>query len=131
MFKEFKEFINKGNVFDAAIGLIMAMAFTPVVNSLVADVVTPIIGRIFGAPDFSQLKISLGGPVETLDDGTVREAAIYYGNFINAVLTFVIIAFIVFLMVKAYNRAMHRTEEEDGPSELDVLTEIRDELRSR
>lgn len=133
MIKEFKEFINKGNVFDAAVGLIMALAFVPVVNSLVEDVIMPIVGRIFGAPDFSDLKIGLGGTEEvTLDDGTVvlREAAIRYGEFINEIIAFVLIGFVVFLMIKAYNRAMAVEEEEDGPSEIDLLTEIRDGLRA-
>lgn len=91
--------------------------------------------RIFGAPDFSALKISLGGGPEevTLPSGetVLREAAIYYGVFLNAVITFVIIALIVFLMVKAYNRATNKRDEEDGPSEIDLLTEIRDELKIR
>jgi large conductance mechanosensitive channel len=129
--QEFKDFLNKGNVFDAAIGLIMALAFVPVVNSLVADVIMPIVARIFGAPDFASLKIDLGGESETLADGTTREAAIYYGAFLNTVITFVIIALIVFLMVKAYNRAMKVKEEDDGPSEVDLLTEIRDGLKAR
>ncbi len=134
MIQEFKDFIDKGNVFEAAIGLIMALAFVPVVNSLVADVIMPVVGRVFGAPDFSELKIGLGGTEEvTLPDGTteMREAAIYYGAFLNTVITFVIIAFIVFLMVKAYNRATNKQEEEAGPTEVDLLTEIRDDLKAR
>ncbi len=132
MIQEFKDFINKGNVVDAAVGLIMALAFIPVISSLVADVIMPVVGRIFGAPDFSDLKIGLGGVEEvTLEDGSVvmREAAIRYGAFLNEVIAFIIIAFVVFMMVKAYNRAMKVKEEEDGPSEVDLLTEIRDGLK--
>ncbi|MGF1596462.1 MAG: large conductance mechanosensitive channel protein MscL [Acidimicrobiales bacterium] len=131
MLQEFKDFINKGNVFDAAIGLIMALAFTPIVTSLVEDVIMPIVGRIFGAPDFSELQIGLGNMEEvTLDDGTVvmREAAIRYGQFVNEVITFVLIALVVFFLVKAYNRAT-RKQEEAGPTEIELLTEIRDNLR--
>ena len=112
----------------------MALAFIPVINSLVADVIMPVVGRIFGAPDFSELKIGLGGTEEvTLPDGTteMREAAIYYGAFLNTVITFLIIALVVFLMIKAYNRAINVKEEEDGPSEVDLLTEIRDDLKTR
>ncbi len=132
MIQEFKDFINKGNVVDAAVGRIMALAFIPVVNSLVADVIMPVVGRIFGTPDFSNLKIGLGGLEEVeLEDGTtvMREAAINYGMFINQVIAFLMIALVVFMMVKAYNRAMKVKEEEDGPSEIDLLTEIRDGLK--
>ncbi len=132
MLKEFRDFINRGNVFDAAVGLIMALAFTPVVQSVVDDLILPVVARVFNQPDFSSLKIGLGGSQEvTLDDGTVvmQEPAIAYGEFINEVLAFVIISFVVFLMVRAYNRAMgNKDEEESGPSEIDLLTEIRDRL---
>ncbi|MEM7337327.1 MAG: large conductance mechanosensitive channel protein MscL [Actinomycetota bacterium] len=131
MIQEFRDFLNKGNVFEAAVGLIMALAFKPVVDSMVADMIMPIVARIFGQPDFSDLKIGLGGS-ETLEDGTVVEAAIRYGAFINEVVSFIIIGFIVFLLVKAYNRAMNKAEEEEesGPSEVDLLTEIRDNLKA-
>ena len=133
MIQEFKDFINKGNVVDAAVGLILALAFLPVVNSLVEDVIMPVVGRIFGQPDFSGLTIGLGGTEEvTLEDGTVvmQEAVIRYGQFINTIISFVIIAFVVFMMVKAYNRAANVKEEEAGPSEIDLLTEIRDGIRA-
>jgi large conductance mechanosensitive channel len=129
--KEFKDFINKGNVFEAAVGLIMALAFVPVVTSMVDDMIMPIVARIFGQPDFSSLQIGLGGSEEvTLDDGTVvmQEAAIRYGAFINEVVAFVIIGFVMFLLVKAYNRATRKQDEETSPSEVDLLTEIRDRL---
>ena len=132
MIQEFKDFINKGGVFEAAVGLILALAFAPIVNSMVADIIMPIVGRIFGAPDFAELKIGLGGSEEvTLDDGTVvmQEAAIRYGAFINVVISFVLIAFVIFMLVKAYNNANNVVEEEDGPSEIDLLTEIRDGLK--
>ncbi len=130
MIQEFKDFINKGGVFEAAVGLILALAFAPIVNSMVADVIMPIVGRIFGAPDFSELKIGLGGSEEvTLEDGTVvmQEAAIRYGAFINTIISFAMIAFVIFMLVKAYNKR-NGEPEEDGPSAEDLLTEIRDSL---
>jgi len=129
MIQEFKDFINKGGVFEAAVGLIMALAFKPVVDSLVADIIMPIVGAIFGQPDFSGLKIGLGVE-QTLEDGTVQEASINYGLFINSIVSFVIIGFVLFFMVKAYNRATAEPEEEAGPSEIDLLTEIRDGLKT-
>ena len=132
MIQDFKDFINKGNVFEAAVGLIMALAFVPVVSSMVDDLIMPIVARIFGQPDFSQLEIGLGGSEEvTLDDGTVvmQEATIRYGAFINEIIAFVIIGFVMFMLVRAYNRATKPAEEEEGPSEVDLLTEIRDGLR--
>ena len=92
MLKEFKAFIMRGNLVEIAVGLVVALAFAAVVASFVADIVTPIIAAIFGQPDFGSLKIDIG------------QSAITYGNFLNAVLTFIIVAFVMFLVVKAYNR---------------------------
>ena len=92
MLKEFKAFIMRGNLVEIAVGLVVALAFAAVVASFVADIVTPIIAAIFGQPDFGSLKIDVG------------ESAITYGTFLNAVLTFLIVAFVMFLVVKAYNR---------------------------
>jgi len=92
MLKEFKAFIMKGNLVEIAVAFIMALAFAAVVASFVADIVTPIIAAIFGQPDFSSLKIDIG------------DSAITYGNFLNAVLSFVIVAFVMFMVVKAYTR---------------------------
>jgi large conductance mechanosensitive channel len=92
MLKEFKDFLMKGNLVEIAVAFIMALAFAAVVASFVADIVTPIIGAIFGQPDFSQLRIDVG------------ESAITYGNFLNALFTFVVVALVMFLIVKAYNR---------------------------
>lgn len=133
MLQEFRDFINKGGIFEAAVGLIMALAFVPVVGSLVDDVIMPIVARIFGQPDFSSLSIGLGGTQEvTLEDGTVvmQEPSIMYGSFINTILAFVIIGFVIFMLVKMYNRATGNVEEEDGPSDIDLLTEIRDSLKT-
>lgn len=116
MIQEFKDFINKGGVFEAAVGLILALAFAPVVQSLVDDILMQIIAAVFGQPDFGSLSFGLG------------DATIFYGNFITVVVSFVMIAFVVFMLVKAYNQATNVVEEEDGPSEIDLLTEIRDGL---
>jgi len=133
MLQEFKDFINKGGIFEAAVGLIMALAFVPVVGSLVDDVIMPIVARIFGQPDFSSLSIGLGGTQEVvLEDGTVvlQEPSIQYGSFINEIITFAIIGFVIFMLVKLYNRATKKAEEEDGPNDIELLTEIRDSLKT-
>ena len=92
MLKEFKAFLMRGNLVEIAVGLVLALAFAAVVASFVADIVTPIIAAIFGQPDFSSLQID------------IVDSAITYGKFLNALLTFVIVAFVMFLVVKAYNR---------------------------
>ena len=132
MIQEFKEFINKGNVFEAAVGLILALAFAPVVQGLVDNVIMPIVARIFGQPDFSDIRIGLGGDFDVTDEaGNVigtEQAYIEIGTWITTVVSFLLIALVLFFMVKAYNRANPTEEEEDGPSEVDLLTEIRDNL---
>lgn len=133
MIQEFKDFVNKGGVFEAAIGLIFALAFKPIIDSLVADVILPIVGAIFGVPSFADLTIGLGVTEDVLDaDGNVtgtQEAAIRYGSFLDTILSFLIIAFVLFMLIKVYNRATSKVEEEDGPSEVDLLIEIRDNLK--
>lgn len=98
MLKEFKGFLMKGNLVDIAVGLILALAFKAVVDSVIADVITPIVGAIFGQPDFSALAIDVG------------EAKITYGNLLNVIFSFVVVGLVLFLVVKAYNR--FRREEE-------------------
>ena len=133
MIQEFKDFINKGNVFETAVGLIMALAFAPVVQGLVDNVIMPIVARIFGQPDFSGIRISLGGNFDIENEaGEVigqGPAYIEIGTWITTVVGFIILAFVIFLMVKAYNKATKKAEEEEGPSEVDLLTEIRDSLQ--
>ena len=135
MIKEFREFIDKGNIVDAAVGLILALAFKPVIDSLVNDVIMQIVAAIIGQPDFSSLAIHWGDPIGVDDlNRTIYDGGqIFYGSFINTVISFVLIAFVVFLLVKAYNQAQRKKEEEEaeedcGPSEIDLLTEIRDNL---
>jgi large conductance mechanosensitive channel len=98
MWKEFKAFLMKGNLVDIAVGLILALAFKAVVDSVIADIITPIIGAVFGQPDFSSLAIDVG------------ESSITYGNFLNVVFSFVVVGLVLFIVVKAYNR--FRREEE-------------------
>lgn len=105
MLKEFKEFALRGNLVDLAIGFIIGAAFSGLVQSLVNDIIMPIVGRITGGVDFSNLYVQLAGaPAATLADARKAGATIAYGNFITLVINFIIIAFVLFLIVKAVNR---------------------------
>ena len=117
MLKEFKEFISKGNLVEIAVGLILALAFAGLVASFTENLISPIIGAIFGQPNFDRLVIEIG------------DAQLRYGAFLTTLLNFVIVAFVLFLVIKAYNRTFPRKESAVGPSEIDLLAEIRDELR--
>ncbi|MEM6577673.1 MAG: large conductance mechanosensitive channel protein MscL [Pseudomonadota bacterium] len=138
MIKEFRDFIARGNVMDMAVGIIIGAAFTAIVTSMVADLINPFISLFLGGIDFSGLFISLDGeayPTITAAD-EAGGAVFAYGRFIMAVINFLIVAFVVFLLVKGVNRVKERSEkepepeaeEEAKPSELDVLMEIRDML---
>lgn len=138
MLNEFKDFIARGNVVDMAVGIIIGAAFTGIVTSLVSDLINPIIGVITGGVDFSNLFVNLGeGEFASLAAAQAAGAPVFaYGAFITAVINFLIIAFVVFLLVKMVNRvkdAATRKEEAPaapaGPSEIDLLIEIRDALR--
>ncbi|MGV6847864.1 MAG: large conductance mechanosensitive channel protein MscL [Marinibacterium sp.] len=139
MLGQFKEFIARGNVMDMAVGIIIGAAFTAIVSSLVSDLINPIIGLFMGGLDFTNNYLVLSGDVPegaSLDAARESGASIFaYGSFIMAVINFLIIAWVVFLLVKAVNRvkdaaapAEEVAEEPAGPSELDVLMEIRDQL---
>jgi large conductance mechanosensitive channel len=119
MLKEFKEFISRGNLVELAVGLILALAFSGLVTSFTENLINPIIGAIFGQPNFDSLVIDIG------------EAQLRYGAFLTTLLNFVIVAFLLFLVIKAYNRAFPKEEEPGGPTEIELLTEIRDDLRRR
>lgn len=116
MLQEFKDFVSKGGIFEAAVGLIMALAFVPVVEAIIQGILMPIIAAIVGEPNFDGITIGIG------------DAEILIGTVITQVIKFVSVAAVVFLMVKAYNRATNKVEEEEGPSDIDLLTEIRDAL---
>lgn len=140
MLNEFKNFIAKGNVMDLAVGIIIGAAFTAIVGSLVSDLINPVIGLILGGVDFTNMFVVLKGSVP---DGVGLQAArdagaavFAYGAFITAVINFLIIAFVVFLLVKAVNRlkdtairkAPAAPAAPAGPTELEVLMQIRDQL---
>lgn len=143
MLKEFRDFIAKGNVMDLAVGIIIGAAFTAIVNSLVADLINPLIGLIIGGVDFSNMYAVLSGTVPEgagLQTAKDSGAAVFaYGAFITAVINFLIIAFVVFLLVKAVNRIKDAAVKKGepvpsaptGPTEVELLAEIRDALRTR
>lgn len=125
MIKEFKEFAFKGSLLDVAIGFVLGVAFATVITSLVQDVLTPIIGAIFGQPDFSGLSITIG------------DSEILYGNFLNALITFLLVALALFLfVVKPYNAMKARQQAGEEPEvepaeDIVLLREIRDALTVR
>lgn len=115
MIKEFKEFAVKGNVMDMAIGIIIGGAFTPIVKSLVDDIIMPPIGLLLGGLDFSEFKLVIKEAAVAEDGTETAQVAIAYGNFINIVISFLIIAFAVFMLVKVMNR-LRREGEEEAPA---------------
>lgn len=122
MIKEFKEFIARGNVIDLAVGVIIGGAFTAIVNSLVNNLINPLLGLFIGKIDLSNLVLKVAG------------ANFKYGEFINAVINFLIISFIVFLIVKAVNKVVKKNTPEPepaSPSAEDYLKEIRDILKEQ
>ena len=137
MLEEFKKFALRGNVIDLAIGVIIGAAFSGIINSLVQDVITPIIGAITGGLDFSNYFTPLSSKVtaDTLVDAKKQGAVLAWGSFLTLCINFVIIAFILFIVVRAINKLVVRAKEEEKPAELSktelLLTEIRDLLKSR
>lgn len=133
--KEFKEFINRGNVVDLAVAVVLGAAFGAVVTSFVDDVLMQLIAAIFGQADFSALTISFG----RTDPETGLQTVIRYGAFITAVISFLIVAFAVFLVVKALNEMQRRRargetpadEEPPPPTDVELLSEIRDLLAAQ
>jgi large conductance mechanosensitive channel len=142
MFQEFREFIQRGNVIDLAVAVIIGAAFNAIVKSLVDDIIMPPIGWLFGGVDFTNLYINLsGGTYESLAAAQEAGAAtINYGVFINTVINFLIVAFVIFIMIRKINM-MKREEagaEEEAPpappepsNEEKLLAEIRDSLKTR
>lgn len=120
MIKELKAFLFRGNVLDLAVGMVIGAAFTAIVSSLVADIITPLIGLLFGTPDFSGIKLF---------------DSLMIGNFINAVVSFLIVGTVLFFVVKAANMAMPKKKEEEPapavPSEIDLLQDILAELKNK
>ena len=139
MLQEFKEFINKGNAIDLAVGVVIGAAFGKIVDSLVKDIIMPIVGAIFGGLDFSNYFIMLKSPPAGYSGPMTYEALtkagvplFAYGNFITVAINFIILAFIIFLMVRAINR-LKRKEPPPAPAappeEVMLLREIRDGLK--
>ncbi|MEM9717430.1 MAG: large conductance mechanosensitive channel protein MscL [Pseudomonadota bacterium] len=136
MFQEFKTFVAKGNVMDMAVGIIIGAAFTAIVTSLVGDLLNPIISLFMGGLDFASLFALLGdGEYASLTDAEEAGAAVFaYGRFIMAIINFLIIEFVVFLLVNGVNSMKKKEEEEApaepaGPTEIELLMEIRDALK--
>ena len=130
MFKEFREFALRGNVLDMAVGIIIGAAFTAIVNSLVGDLINPIIGLILGGVNFSDMFISLSdaAPASLAAAKEAGNPVFAYGAFITAVINFVIIGWVVFMLVKLMNKLMPKKPETPaapaGPSEVDLLKDI-------
>ncbi len=137
MFSEFKDFIAKGNVIDLAVAVIIAGAFATITTSLTEDIIMPIVGAIFGGGDFSNYFTIIGPVPEGMSQANgyaaLKEAGVAmigWGQFLTVVINFLILAFIIFLLVRQANKIIAKREEEDtGPSEIDLLTEIRDNLK--
>lgn len=140
MIKEFQEFISKGNVMDLAVGVIIGGAFGLIVSSLVADIIMPVVGAIFGGFDFSNYFLPLSSSVTatSLEEARKQGAVFAYGNFLTVVINFLILAWIIFLMVKAVNTMRKKLEKEKPaapagppPADITLLTEIRDLLAKK
>jgi large conductance mechanosensitive channel len=135
MLSEFKKFALRGNVVDLAIGVIIGAAFGNIVQSLVGDIVMPVIGSVTGGLDFSNHFVALSSKVtaDTLVEAKKQGAVLAWGNFLTITLNFVIVAFILFLLIRIINRLMHN-EAEKAPAltkQEELLTQIRDQLKSR
>jgi len=140
MLSEFRAFIAKGNVLDLAVAVIIGAAFATIATSLTQDIIMPVVGAIFGGLDFSSYFVLLG-PVPEGYRGSMTDYAglkaagapvLGWGQFVTVVINFIILAFIIFLLIRWANRMMKRSEDAPaGPTEVELLTEIRDELRKR
>lgn len=120
LLKEYKEFINKGDVVTTAVGLVMALYFKTIIDKLIEGVITPIIAAIFGQANYTEIGFDIG------------DARISIGLVLGAVIDFIAVALILFFILKAYNKMRKTAEEEPaGPTEVELLTEIRDSLRNR
>jgi large conductance mechanosensitive channel len=134
MLEEFKKFALRGNVVDLAIGVIIGAAFSGIVNSLVGDIIMPIIGAITGGIDFSNYYIPLSSKVtaSTLAEAKKEGAVLAWGNFLTITLNFIIIAFVLFLVIRAINQFSRKQAEKAAPltKTEELLTEIRDQLKT-
>ncbi len=136
MLKEFRDFIMTGNVVDLAVAVILASAVGLVVTGFTNDMIMPIVGHFTGGMDFADMKYVLDPAVVAADGEVVEpENAIMYGKWVNSLINLVIVGFVLFLIVKGYAKVRKKKEEapapDPGPSEKDILMEIRDELRKK
>ena len=133
MMQEFKAFAMRGNVMDMAVGIVIGGAFGKIVSSLVSDVIMPPIGVITGGIDFSAMKWVLKPGDDSDPKHKIAEVAINYGTFINTIITFIIIAFAIFMVIKLMNRMQQKKEEAPAapPADVALLTEIRDLLKNK
>ncbi|MEZ4778046.1 MAG: large conductance mechanosensitive channel protein MscL [Flavobacteriaceae bacterium] len=131
MLKEFKNFIMTGNVIDLSIAVILGAALGAVVTGFTNDIMMPIVGHFAGGMDFSELKIVLTQASTDAEGNVTPENAIMWGKWVNALINLVIVGFVLFMIVKAYNKTKKPAEAPApaGPSEIDLLTEIRDALK--
>ncbi len=139
MLQEFRAFIARGNVLDLAVAVIIGAAFATITTSLTGDIIMPVVGKIFGGLDFSSYFLLLG-PVPEGYHGSLTSYAdlkkagapvLGWGQFVTVVINFLILAFVIFLLVRWANKLIRTQEQEGAPTEVDLLTEIRDELRKR
>ena len=139
MLKEFRDFIARGNVLDLAVAVIIGAAFATITASLTDDIIMPIVGKIFGGLDFSSY-FTLLGPIPAdyagapTDYAALKKAGVPvlgWGQFITVLINFLILAFIIFLIIRSANKITHKGEEAAGPTQVDLLTQIRDELKKR
>lgn len=139
MLKDFKAFVARGNVLDLAVAVIIGAAFATITTSLTEDLIMPVVGTLFGGLDFSSYFVLLGPVPEGYRGSLTNYAALKaagapvlgWGQFATVVLNFLILAFIIFLMIRAANRIAGRREAGGGPTEVELLTEIRDELQKK
>ena len=139
MLKEFRDFIARGNVLDLAVAVMIGAAFATITASLTDDIIMPVIGAIFGGLDFSSY-FTLLGPIppdyagSPTDYAALKKAGVAvlgWGQFLTVLINFIILAFIIFLLIRAANRVMRKPEEVVAPTEIELLSEIRDELKRR
>jgi len=133
MLKEFKKFAVKGNMLDMAVGIVIGGAFGTIIKSLVADVLMPPIGLALGGVDFSGLKITLKAAAKDANGKAIEAVSINYGSFINALIAFLIVAFALFMVIKAMNKLKAKEEAAPAapPKEQVLLEEIRDLLKAQ
>lgn len=136
MLQEFKAFVNRGNVLDLAVGVIIGAAFAKIVAALTDDFITPILSLLTGGVDFSNMFVAIGsvpeGTAQTLVAMKAANVPVFaYGHFITEIINFLILAWIIFLIVRTANKVLRRSDDDATPGDILLLREIRDELRKR